>query len=106
MMKIILDKEKEDIFLKLTKQGAKIPTNYNVKNMITKEEETPLSLVTKQLQALQNLIKEMKGKDKSTRQYSLDTICPFPFDRNLYMPPFPSRTDIPKFDKYDGNSDP
>lgn len=48
----------------------------------------------------------MKGKDKPTKQYSFKTICPFPFDRDLYMPPFPSRIDIPKFDKYDGNLDP
>lgn len=41
-MKIILVKEREDIFLDLARQGAKLPTNYNVKNIITKEEEKPL----------------------------------------------------------------
>lgn len=63
-------------------------------------------LVNKQLQALQTKIKEMKNKDKSSTRYSLDTICPFPFDKNLYMPLFPSRVETPKFDKYDSKSDP
>lgn len=48
----------------------------------------------------------MKDKDKSPMKYSLDTIFLFPFNKSLYMPLFPSRTKIPKSDKYDGNSDP
>lgn len=105
MMKIIMAREKEDYVLNLAKQGAKLPTDYNVETLITKEEETPLALVKKQLQALQTKVIEMKNKDKSSKQYSLDMICLFSFDKNLHMPPFPSRVEIPKFDKYDGNVD-
>lgn len=45
-------REKEDYFLKLENQGAKLPTGYNVEALIIKEEETPLAMVNKQLQAL------------------------------------------------------
>lgn len=49
MMKIIMAREKEEYFLELAKQGAKLPPDYNVESLITKEEDTPLALVTKQL---------------------------------------------------------
>lgn len=49
-MKIIMAWEKEEHFLELAKQGAKLPIDYDIENIIIKEEETPLSLVTKQLQ--------------------------------------------------------
>lgn len=52
MMKVIMAREKEDYFLELAKQGAKLPTSYNVEALITKEEEIPLAMVNKQLQAL------------------------------------------------------
>lgn len=45
-------REKEDYFLELAKQGAKLPTGYNIETLITKEEETPIAMVNKQLQAL------------------------------------------------------
>lgn len=99
-------REKEDYFLELEKQGAKLPTGYNVETLITKEEETPWGKMSKQMQALQTIVTRIENKDKTPKQYSLDIICPFPFDKNLYMSPFPSRVDIPKFDKYDGTSNP
>lgn len=106
MMKIIMAQEKEEYFLELAKQGAKIPPDYNVESLITKEDDTPLALVTKQLHELHTEIKEMKDKDKSPIKYSLNIVCSFLFDKSLYMPLFPSRIEIPKFDIYDGNSDP
>ena len=36
----------------------------------------------------------------------VDSICALPFDRSLYMVPFPMDIEVPKYDKYDGNSDP
>lgn len=106
MMKVIMAREKEDYFLELAKQGAKLPTGYEVQTLVTKKEESPIIMVHKKLQALRTEITKLKNKDKSPKQYSLETMCPFPFDKNLYMPPFPSRVEIPKFDKYEGNSDP
>lgn len=106
MMKVILEKEKEEHFLELARQGSKLPPSFNVESIIMEEEETPITLMAKQMQAVQREIQEMKNKDKVSSPCSLDSICPFTFDKNLYIPPFPSRTEIPKLDKYDGNSDP
>lgn len=105
MIKNFMAREKEEHFIELAKQGAKLPIDYNIEILITKKEDTPLMMVNKQLQALQTEIKELKNKDKSSTKYSLDMICPFSFDNNLYMTQFPSRVEIPKFDKYDGNLD-
>ena len=41
----------------------------------------------------------LKDKDKPTKQYILDTICPFPFDKDLYMPSFPRGVELPKYKK-------
>lgn len=48
----------------------------------------------------------MRDIDKPIKQYTLDTICPFPFDKDLYMHPFPRGVVLPKYDKYLGTSDP
>ena len=47
----------------------------------------------------------MKDKDKPTKTYILDALCPFPFYKNLDMPPFP-RVELPKYDKYFGTTNP
>ena len=36
----------------------------------------------------------------------VESICALPFDRSLYMVPFPQDIEVPKYEKYDGNSDP
>ena len=36
----------------------------------------------------------------------LDSIFPFPFDKDLHMPPFPRGVELPKYEKYFRTSDP
>ena len=45
-------------------------------------------------------------KEKEPKEFSMEALCPFPFDKDLYMPPFPKRVEMPKYDKYDRNFDP
>ena len=52
------------------------------------------------------LAQMMKEKDKPTKIYTLDALCPFSFDKNLDMPPFPRGVELPKYDKYFGTTDP
>ena len=40
MMEILLLEEKNKYLLKLAQQGAKLPTDYNIETLVTKEEET------------------------------------------------------------------
>ena len=61
----------------------------------------------KKIQGMQDLLlKITMDKDKPNKQFSLDTICPFPFKKGLFMPPFPKGLEIPKYDKYLGTSNP
>ena len=48
----------------------------------------------------------MKEKYKPIAKYSLDATCPFPFDKNMFMPPFPKGLEVPKYDKYLDTFDP
>lgn len=49
----------------------------------------------------------MQGKKQPKAKYPLEAILyPFPFDKDLYMPPFPSKVENPKYDKCDGKIDP
>ena len=54
----------------------------------------------------EQILQLMKDKDKPTTQFILDSIFPFPYDKNLSMPPFPKGVELPKYDKYLGISDP
>lgn len=47
----------------------------------------------------EKLSQMMRDKDKPMKTYTLDTLCPFPFDKSLDMPPFP-RVELPKYEKY------
>ena len=46
------------------------------------------------------LLKLTTDKEKPRKKFSLDTICPFPFEKGLFMPPFPKGVEITKYDKY------
>ena len=41
-MEILLNEEKEKYFLKLAQEGAKLPHHFNIKTIITAEEETKM----------------------------------------------------------------
>lgn len=53
MMDIFMREEKEKYLLKLSTQGAKLPSNYNLKTLVVKEEETETTKLQKIVQALQ-----------------------------------------------------
>jgi hypothetical protein len=40
------------------------------------------------------------------KKYALEDICPYPFNRQLTMIPFPKHYEIPKFDRYNRKTDP
>ena len=54
----------------------------------------------------EKLTQVMHDKDKPIKMYTLDTLCPFPFDKTLDMPPFPKGVEFPKYKKYFGISNP
>jgi hypothetical protein len=56
------------------------------------------------MQALQQKLQDMQIR--GMKRYSLEDICPSPFNRTLNMIPFPQNCDFPEDDKYNGRSDP
>ena len=49
VMEIIINEEKEKYFLKITQEGEKLLQHFNVKAIVTQEEETKTSKLQKQL---------------------------------------------------------
>ena len=81
---MLLNKEKEKYFLKLSQEGAKLTHHFNIGTIITPEEETKTSKLQKKLKIMQEeLAQMMHEKDKHTKTYTLDTLCLFPFDKNI-----------------------
>lgn len=67
--------------------------------------DNPLLTLTQQMQNMQQQIQDIQN-GTSSKRYSLEDICPYPFDKILNMIPFPQNCEIPKYDKYDGKTDP
>src|SRR5271168_3830819 len=40
------------------------------------------------------------------KPFFIEALCPFPFDKSLIMIPFPTNAIYPKYEKYEGTSDP
>ena len=47
MMRHFLKVDREAYFLQLAQEGAKLPPNFNVEDIITQEEENPLTTMTR-----------------------------------------------------------
>ena len=93
-------REREKFFLKLSLEGAKLLHHFNIETIITPEEETETSKLQKQLKIMQNQLAEtMRDKDKPTKTYTLEALCPILFDKNIDMPPFPRGFELPKYNK-------
>lgn len=58
------------------------------------------------MQKLKNKLTQLKVSKEKPKTYFVEYICALPFDRSLYMVPFPRDMEVPKYDKYDGNGDP
>ena len=102
----ILEKHKECYILALAQQGAKLPSEFDVTNLKWDKEESPLDVATQKLQDLQMEMERMKRGKMQPTKFSLEKVCPLPFDKNITFMPFPQNVQIPKYDKYFGTSDP
>ncbi|GLJ07896.1 hypothetical protein SUGI_0076310 [Cryptomeria japonica] len=57
-------------------------------------------------QQIRDLQKKMKDINTPKPTYTMRDICPYPFEKSIPMPPFPTHFVTPKFDKYRGKGDP
>lgn len=69
---------------------------------------TPLTQIEISAQQVQNIKRQMSnmqiGNEK--KNYTMEDLHSYPFDRTLYMSPFSQYFETPKFDKYRGKGDP
>ena len=80
-------------------RGFRIPLDYDVHQLVQRREPTKVECLKKELQ-------ELRLKVDPPKTAFVNSLCALPFDRSLYMVPFPRDIEVPKYDKYDGNSDP
>ena len=67
-MKILMQGEKERYLLELAPQGAKLPPNFNIETIVTKEEEIENNILHKKIQSMQDLLLQlMKDKEKPNK---------------------------------------
>ena len=59
-----------------------------------------------EIQELKNQLTQLQVSKEQTKTSFVESLCALPFDRILYMVPFPRDIEVPKYDKYDGNGDP
>lgn len=60
--------------------------------------------LAQQLHELRNLVHSITNK--RVKDFSFEEVYPFPFDKSISMIPFPPNFEIPKFDKYTGETCP
>lgn len=63
-----------------------------------------IEILAQQMDNLQKQMTSMQTVDDK-KSYTMEDLCPYPFDRSLYMPPFPLHFENPRFDKYRGKCD-
>ena len=80
-------------------RGFRLPLDYDVHQLVQRREPNEVECLKKELQ-------ELRLKVDPPKTSFVDSLCALPFDRSLYMVPFPRDIEVPKYDKYDGNSDP
>lgn len=77
---------------------------HNVVANVVDMSLTQYDLLAKQMLSLQKQMENIQISTKKT--YSTQELCPYPFDKNLYMPPFPHNYFMPNFLQYRGKGNP
>ena len=98
-MEAYMDQNRDACFQRLINKGAKVPYNFDVDKKIQKHDPS-------MKEEIYELKKQMKQISTPKSSFSLDSICPNPFDKSVDMKDFPRKVEIPQYDKYDGNGDP
>ena len=84
----------------------KTPRDFDVERIIPKREPTEAEILKEKIQELRKQFAQLQASKEPPKTSFVDSICALPFDKSLYMQPFPKDIEVPKYDKYDGNGDP
>ena len=106
MMHILLECNADQYFQYMTSRGFRLPPNYDIHQLIQEREPTEVENLRNALQATQKDVQKLRLELEPPKTSFVESICALHFDRSLYMVPFPQDIEVPKYYKYDGNSDP
>lgn len=94
-----MEQKRDAYFQHLINKGAKVPYNFDVDKKIQKNDPS-------MKEEIDQLKKQLKQISTTKSYFSLDSVCPNPFDKSVDMKDFPRKIEIPQYDKYDGNGEP
>ena len=106
MMRILLEHNGYQYFQYMTSRGFRLPPDYDIHQLIQEREPIEVENLRNFLQATQQDIQKLRLEIEPPKTSFVESICALPFDISLYMIPFPWDIEVPKYEKYDGNSDP
>ena len=101
-----LEENGDQYFRYMAARGWKLPQGFYVERIIHKREPTEGEILREEVQELRKQFAQLQTPKEQPKTSFIDSICALPFDRTLYMQPFPKDIEVPKYDKYDGNGDP
>ena len=87
----------------MTSTGYKLPPSYDVRQIFQERVLTEFEILREELKQTNQCLSQLAIAKEPPKVSFLDSICALPFDRSLYMVPFPRDIEVPK---YDGNGDP
>ena len=79
--------------------GTRVPYKFDVDKKIKKKSPSQ----EEEMKQMKSMMEKLLAHKSS---FSLDSICPNPFDKSFDMKYFPRKVEISQYDKYDGNGDP
>ena len=106
MMHVLFESHADKYFQYMTSRGFRLPPNYDIHQIIQEREPTKYETLKNDLQQTKQCVQQIALEKEPPKTSFFESICVLPFDRSLYMVPFPQDIEVPKYDKYDGNSDP
>ena len=89
-----MEQNKDTCFQNLIKKGAKVPYNFDIEKKIQKHAPT-------MKEEFKQMKKKMAQMEAPKSSFSLDLVCPNPFDESVDIKYFPRKFLIPQYDKYD-----
>ena len=106
LMHIFLECNGDKYFQLMTSRGFRLPPSYDVHKMVQERVPTKFEILRDELQGTNQHLTQLAIEKEPPKVSFVEAICALPFDRSLYIVPFPRDIEVPKYDKYDGNGDP
>ena len=73
----------------MTSRGFRLPPDYDIHQLIQRREPTEVEHLERTIHTTQQDLQELRLKLEPPKTSFVESICALPFDRILYMVPFP-----------------